>query len=309
MATVAERESRGTRRPEPGTAALPNAFTVDVEDYYQVSAFANSVSKEEWPSYESRVERNTRRLLDRLDEHAVKGTFFVLGWVAEREPALVREIFARGHEIACHGYSHDLVYNQSPEVFRGETLRAKGFLEDTLGQAVNGYRAASYSVTRRSLWALDVLVEAGFTYDSSIFPISHDRYGIASAPRLPFELELGGGGSIREFPLTTVRLAGVSLPIAGGGYFRLLPYGWTRMGFRRVNARDGAPGVFYMHPWEIDPGQPRLNGSLLSRLRHYTNIDVCEARLTRLLTDFEWAPMGELLGRMTLGRVRVAELA
>ena len=197
-----------------GTA---NAFTVDVEDYYQVSAFADTVSKSDWKTHESRVERNTHRLLDLLESFGVNGTFFVLGWVAEHRPQLVREIHARGHEIACHGFSHDLVYRQSPAVFREETRRSKSFLEDTLGVAVRGYRAASYSVTRRSLWALEILAEAGFEYDSSIFPIKHDRYGIASAPRFPFRLELESGASILEFPLTTVRWGGVSLPVAGGG--------------------------------------------------------------------------------------------
>jgi len=290
-------------------ATLANAFTVDVEDYYQVSAFASSVSKGDWSNYESRVERNTQRLLGLLDRHGVKGTFFVLGWVAEQHPGLVREIRACGHEIACHGFSHDLVYDQKPEVFRNETKRAKLFLEDTLGEAVQGYRAASYSVTRRSLWALDALAEAGFSYDSSIFPISHDRYGISSAPRLPFRFELENGRSIREFPLTTVRFSLFSLPIAGGGYFRLLPYAYTRAGFSRVNRKEQAPGVFYLHPWEIDTGQPRLNGSILSRLRHYTNIDRCEQRLTRLLSDFAWAPMGQVLDDMTLHPISVEALA
>jgi len=288
---------------------MVNAFTVDVEDYYQVSAFAASVAKDQWSGFESRVEANTHRILDLLDQHETRGTFFVLGWVAERHPQLVREIRSRGHEVACHGFSHDLVYDQAPEVFRQETLRTKCFLEDTLGQAVLGYRAASYSVTRRSLWALDILADAGFTYDSSIFPISHDRYGIASAPRLPFKLELENGASIREFPLTTFRWNGLSLPVAGGGYFRLLPYAYTRAGLARVNRDDKVPVVFYLHPWEIDTGQPRINGSLLSRLRHYTNIRRCEQRLNRLLTDFEWAPMSDVLERLSLSPVSVRSLA
>jgi polysaccharide deacetylase family protein (PEP-CTERM system associated) len=290
-------------------AGLPNAFTVDVEDYYQVSAFAGSVRKDEWTTYESRVERNTHRLLDLIERYGTKGTFFVLGWVAEQHPGLVREIRSRGHEIASHGYSHDLVYNQKPEVFRNETLRSKQFLEDTIGEAVQGYRAASYSVTRRSLWAIDILVEAGFSYDSSIFPISHDRYGIPAAPRLPFRLELESGGSIREFPLTTVRFSRLSLPVAGGGYFRILPYAFTRAGFSRVNRDDRAPGVFYLHPWEIDAEQPRLNGGALSKLRHYTNIHRCEQRLERLLTDFAWAPMGQVLEGLTLTAVPIKALA
>jgi polysaccharide deacetylase family protein (PEP-CTERM system associated) len=286
-----------------------NAFTVDVEDYYHVSAFANSVRTEAWGSFESRVERNTHRLLALLERHGVHGTFFVLGWVAERHGGLVREIHAAGHEIGCHGFSHDLVYTQPPHVFRDETIRAKRCLEDTIGEAVQGYRAASYSVTRRSLWALEVLAEAGFTYDSSIFPIRHDRYGIASAPRLPFRVKLPNGASIREFPLTTFRLAGMSLPVAGGGYFRLLPYAYTRAGLAAVARRDNAPVVFYLHPWEIDVGQPRLAGSLLSRFRHYTNLARCERRLERLLREFRWAPMAKVLEGLPLPPVPVKALA
>jgi polysaccharide deacetylase family protein (PEP-CTERM system associated) len=287
----------------------PNAFTVDVEDYYQVSAFADSVRKDAWGSFESRVESNTQRLLSLVDRHGVRGTFFVLGWVAERHAGLVREIRAAGHEVACHGFSHDLVYSQSREVFREETIRAKRCLEDTIGEAVHGYRAASYSVTRRSLWALEVLSDAGFTYDSSIFPIRHDRYGIASAPRFPFRIELPNGASIREFPLTTFRLGGVSLPVAGGGYFRLLPYAYTRAGLARVIQHDNAPVVFYLHPWEIDIEQPRLAGSLLSRFRHYTNLARCERRLERLLRDFPWAPMADVLDGLTLPPLPLKGLA
>lgn len=308
MEPVGAASSPASREAADGGEML-NAFTVDVEDYYQVSAFAGSVRKDDWHRYESRVERNTHRILDLLDRYDTKGTFFVLGWVAERHPGLVREIRARGHEIGCHGFSHDLVYNQTREVFERETVRSKTFLEDTLGERVIGYRAASYSVTRRSLWALDVIAEAGFTYDSSIFPINHDRYGIASAPRLPFRIELEGGSSLREFPLTTFRLGGLRLPVAGGGYFRLLPYFYTRLGFSSVNGRESMPVVFYVHPWEIDTSQPRLAGSLLSRLRHYTNIDVCERRMTRLLTDFKWAPMGAVLDGMDLSSVSANGLA
>jgi len=294
--------------PSPMSAAIANAFTVDVEDYFHVSAFADTVRRDRWDEYESRVERNTHRLLDLLDGFGTKGTFFVLGWVAERHPGLVREIHARGHEIACHGFSHELVYAQRPEVFRQETLRSKKFLEDVVGVAVQGYRAASYSVTRESLWALDILADAGFTYDSSIFPISHDRYGVPGAPRFPFRFELDAG-PLREFPLTTARYGRMLLPVAGGGYFRLLPYEVTKAGLRRVNSRDGAPAVFYLHPWEVDVDQPRLRGSLVSRLRHYTNIGRCEARLKRLLGDFDWAPMGRVLDGLDLPVVSLAELA
>lgn len=277
---------------------IMNAFTVDVEDYYQVSAFSSSVDKQEWSNYESRVESNTERLLSMLDERSIKGTFFVLGWVAERHPNLIRTIQASGHEIACHGFSHDLVYEQSPETFRQETVRSKNCLEDIIGQQVAGYRAASYSITRKSLWALEILAELGFQYDSSIFPINHDRYGIASAPRFPFRLELENGASIVEFPLTTWRYLGLQLPVAGGGYFRLLPYAYTRKGLSDVNREDKAPVVFYLHPWEVDPGQPRLQGSLLSRFRHYTNIHRCEVRLQRLLEDFSWSTMGRVIEQL-----------
>lgn len=280
-----------------------NAFTIDVEDYFQVSAFADSVRRSDWAGFESRVERNTFRLIELLDEHGISGTFFVLGWVSERYPGLVREISASGHEVACHGYSHELVFNQTPAIFREETIRSKKSLEDITGNAVRGYRAASYSITRRSLWALEVLAETGFDYDSSIFPIRHDRYGIPSAPRAPFTIDLSGGLSIKEFPLTTFRWAGVQLPVAGGGYFRLLPYAYTRFGLRRVIAREGKPVVFYLHPWEIDTEQPRLQGSLLSRFRHYANLDRCERRLNWLLGDFSWRPMGEVLDGLDLTSV------
>lgn len=286
-----------------------NAFTVDVEDYYQVSAFAESVDKEKWSTYESRVERNTERLLAMLDDRSIQGTFFVLGWVAERHPELVRRIRACGHELACHGFSHDLVYEQSPETFRQETMRSKCCLEDIVGEPVVGYRAASYSITRKSLWALDILAEAGFEYDSSIFPINHDRYGIATAPRFPFRLALQNGASLVEFPLTTWRFLGLKLPVAGGGYFRLLPYAYTRKGLSDVNSDDHAPVVFYLHPWELDTGQPRLNGSMLSRFRHYTNIDRCEDRLQRLLVDFQWSTMAKVLEQRDLESLPVESLA
>ena len=281
-------------------SAILNAFTVDVEDYYQVSAFAASVDKNEWSAFESRVEKNTDRLLAMLDERSIQGTFFVLGWVAERHPELVRRIRACGHELACHGFSHDLVYQQSPETFRQETIRSKHCLEDIVGEPVLGYRAASYSITRKSLWALDILAEVGFVYDSSIFPINHDRYGIATAPRFPFRLELESGASIVEFPLTTWRFLGLQLPVAGGGYFRLLPYAYTRKGLSDVNRDDKAPVVFYLHPWELDPGQPRIPGaSLLSRFRHYSNLDKVEERLHELLELFEFGTMRDALDTLT----------
>jgi polysaccharide deacetylase family protein (PEP-CTERM system associated) len=222
-----------------------------------------------------------------FDTHDVKATFFVLGWVAERNPGLIRDIASRGHEIACHGYSHELVYNQSPEVFRQETLRSKSLLEDIIQGPVRGYRAASFSITRDSLWALDILAEAGFEYDSSIFPVHHGRYGIHDATPVPHRLQTTNGHSLVEFPLSTVRIFVYRLPVAGGGYFRLYPYALTRAGLWQIN-RNRSPFIFYLHPWEIDPDQPRLNGSLVSRFRHYNNLDKCESRLMRLMDDFRF---------------------
>jgi polysaccharide deacetylase family protein (PEP-CTERM system associated) len=280
-----------------------NALTVDVEDWFQVSALAGSVRREDWPRMESRVVRNTERLLDLFDQARVRGTFFVLGWVAERFPDLVRTIAAAGHEIASHGYSHRLIYEQSPAEFREETRRGKAILEDQVQRPVLGYRAASYSITQASLWALDEIAEAGFTWDSSIFPVHHDRYGIAGFERWPHRLETPSGFGLVEFPLTTWRVGGIDLPIAGGGYFRLYPYALTRHGLRRVNAVDGRPFIFYLHPWEIDPGQPRVSAPILSRFRHYNSLHRCSERLERLLRDFAFAPASEVLARMRLDPV------
>jgi polysaccharide deacetylase family protein (PEP-CTERM system associated) len=273
-------------------APVRNAITIDVEDYFHVGAFDGVIDRADWPKFELRVQRNTERLLELFERSNVKGTFFVLGWVAEREPALIRKIAAAGHEIACHGETHQLVFKQSPELFLSETTTAKQRLEDITGAAVLGYRAASYSVTRKSLWALQILEDLGFVYDSSVFPVRHDVYGIADAPRGPYRV---AGGKLLEIPLTTVELAGVRLPCAGGGYFRLLPYAVTRWALRRVNHTDQMNAIFYLHPWEIDPDQPRVAGaSLLSRFRHYTNLKVCEQRLLRLLQEFSWGRVDEV---------------
>lgn len=267
---------------------IRNALTVDVEDYFHVSAFAGSIRPDEWDSYPLRVVHNTQRLLELFGNCDVRATFFVLGWVAERVPELIREIAAQGHEVACHGYSHQLVYNQTPDEFRSETLRSKALLEDIIQAQVYGYRAASYSITQRSLWALDVLAEAGFSYDSSIFPVRHDRYGIPGSPEFPYVLKSPGGYPLVEFPLSTARVLGYRLPIAGGGYFRLYPYAMTRAGLRSVNRGADKPFIFYLHPWEIDAGQPRVAARWLSRFRHYNNLDKCEARLQRLMADFSF---------------------
>ena len=280
--------------------SVPNALTVDVEDYFHVSALAPSIHRNTWDTRESRVVGSTQRLLDLFEQFGVRGTFFVLGWVAERYPQLVTDIAARGHEIACHGLSHRLIYEQSPREFREETLRSKKVLEDITGSAVLGYRAASYSIVRETLWALDTLVELGFAYDSSIFPVRHDRYGIPGAERAPHRLSTPGGKAIVEWPLSTAAIAGFRLPVCGGGYFRLLPYWVTRWGLAAINHREQRPFVFYLHPWEIDPGQPRVPASWLSAFRHYTNLEICEARLRRLLGEFTFGTAKDALVRLGL---------
>lgn len=273
---------------------LQNALTIDVEDYFQVAALAEAIDPAHWHAMEYRVEENTDRLLALFAEKQVIGTFFVLGWVAEKSPALIRRIAAAGHEVACHGFSHQLVYNQTPTVFRQETRRAKALLEHQVQRPVNGYRAASYSITAASRWALDVLVEEGFTWDSSIFPVRHDRYGMPGSPRWPHQLTTDAGAQLVEFPLTTLKLGNYMLPIAGGGYFRLYPYFFSRWGLAQSN-RQHEPFIFYLHPWEIDPGQPRVKVKWFSRFRHYNNLAHCEARLRQLLTDFEFTTVGEVL--------------
>ena len=277
-------------------ASLPvvNAMTVDVEEHFQVSAFDRVIPRAAWESFESRVERNTHRLLDLFDEFGVRATFFVLGWVARQRPGLVREIDRRGHEIASHGYGHCLVYQLSAAEFGEDVRRAKALLEDASGRRVVGYRAPSYSITPRSLWALDVLAQAGYEYDSSIFPIRHDRYGFPGAPRFPYRVS-GRPRTIVEIPPSTVHVGGLTLPAAGGGYFRLLPYAWTRWSLSRINTLEGRPGVFYLHPWEIDPDQPRIRAGLIGRVRHYTNLHRTEARLRRLLGEFRFAPINRLI--------------
>lgn len=277
-----------------------NAMSIDVEDYFQVSAFASVIQPKDWPKHESRVEQNTQRILKLLDEHNYKSTFFVLGWVAERYPNLVREIADLGHEIACHGYSHQLIYKQTEQVFREETFKAKKILEDITQSEVNGYRAASYSITKSSLWALDILIEAGFKYDSSIFPIRHDRYGIPDAESVPHMLTAPNGKQILEFPLSKANWFGLSVPIAGGGYFRLLPYFVTKAGINKVTKNSGQPYIFYLHPWEVDPQQPRIEASWFSKFRHYRNLDQCETRLRKLMRDFKFTTVAEVLENLGL---------
>ena len=279
--------------------AIQNALTVDVEDYFQVSAFAKSVDRNDWDKYPLRVEKNTRRLMDMFDEAQVKATFFVLGWVADRNRSLIQEIAQRGHEVASHGYSHQLIYNQSQEVFREETIRSKRLLEDIIQAPVRGYRAASYSITKDSLWALDILAEAGFDYDSSIFPVRHDRYGIPDAKEMPHILKTPKGHTLVEFPLSTAKIFSYKLPVAGGGYFRLYPYTLTRAGLRQVNSRQ-QPFIFYLHPCEIDPDQPNVEAGWFSRFRHYNNLDKCESRLQRLMDDFQFTTVWQVLDSLEL---------
>lgn len=289
-----------------------NALTIDVEDYYQVSAFESQIPFEEWPRYESRVVANTWRILELLHFYRVKATFFVLGWIAEHHPQVVLAIQQQGHEIASHGYRHRLLYNMTREEFREDTDRSKKILEDLCGAPVFGYRAPSYSITQETFWCLDVLQELGFTYDSSIFPIHHDRYGIPSYKRFPHCVLGEGENALWEFPLSTLRFGKVNIPVAGGGYFRLLPYWFIRWGLRRINKMERYPAIVYLHPWEIDPMQPRMEGSLSSRFRHYVNIGKTEGVLRKLLTDFQFIPIRDLVPSgapplVTSGSMRAGE--
>ena len=276
-------------------AAITNALTIDVEDYFQVSAFAPHIARSDWDRRECRVERNVERILEMLAAHDVKATFFTLGWIAERYPALVRAIVAQGHELASHGYGHQRVSDLSRAEFCADIERAKGILEDLSASAVQGYRAPSFSIGAANLWALDCLAQAGYRYSSSIYPIHHDHYGMPDAPRFAHRVDCG----LLEIPVTTLRVLQRNLPSSGGGYFRLLPYAVSRWMLRQVNATDGQAAIFYFHPWEIDVDQPRIAGiSAKTRFRHYLNLGRMEARLRRLLADFAWGRMDEIfLGR------------
>lgn len=273
---------------------MKNALTFDVEEYFHAEAFARVLRPEEWPALESRVVATTERILDILDRERVRATFFILGWVAERQPDLVREIASLGHEIGCHGYGHRMIKHLTRSEFKRDVTRAKSALEDAIGHAVLGYRAPTFSITRETVWSLEVLCEAGFRYDSSIFPIVHDRYGISDAPRFPHRLKAPNGCEVAEFPMSTVMLLGRRVPVAGGGYFRLMPYALTRRALRRIN-REGQPAMVYLHPWELDPDQPRLPVGPLTRIRHLVNIGKTEARLVRLLGDFAFGPAADVL--------------
>jgi len=339
---------------------IVNALTVDVEDYFQVHAFSNTIRPQDWDSFESRVERNTYRLLDLLDScegprtkdgrsgEKPLATFFVLGWIAERYPALVKNIHSRGHEIACHGYSHQSIFEQSRDEFKEDVRRAKGILEDLTGVEVFGFRAPTYSITVNTLWALEILFELGFRYDSSIFPIKHDFYGLPEAPRFPFCIDFPESDILRqlkepkflhkthntaeleaanqisetpahcasdlprevinrshlrntrnclvEFPLSTIAVFGLNLPCAGGGYFRLLPYRFTRWGLKKLNQCNSKPAIFYIHPWELDPNLPVINSaSHLSKFRTYINLRKTESRFKRLLAEFKFTTLASML--------------
>jgi polysaccharide deacetylase family protein (PEP-CTERM system associated) len=276
------------------TPACVNAMTVDVEDYFQVSAFERHIAFSDWEGKELRVDRNVRRILDLFQRHDTKATFFVLGWIAKRLPGMVREIAAAGHEIASHGLNHTRVTQQERAQFREDVSTTKRLLEDVVGQEVIGYRAATYSITESNLWALDVLAETGHSYSSSIYPIKHDLYGIPAAPRFRFEV---GASKLTEIPITTVAMLGRNWPCGGGGYFRLFPYALSKWALRHVNDDEGQSAVFYFHPWEIDPEQPRVEGvGWKTRFRHYLNLDKLEGRVANLLRDFRWGRLDQVFG-------------
>ncbi|AKJ93901.1 polysaccharide deacetylase [Thioalkalivibrio versutus] len=280
------------------SADRPNALTVDVEDYFQVSALAPRIPRDTWDTRECRIERNLDRILQLFDQSGAQATFFTLGWIAERYPHAIRRIVDAGHELASHGYGHERVTDLAPAAFRADIERAQRILEDLSGAPVRGYRAPSFSIGEGNLWALEVLREAGLEYSSSIYPVHHDHYGMPKAPRHPHRPMPAG---VLELPPATLRMGGRNLPAAGGGYFRLLPYVMSRGALRRIGALDGMPAVFYFHPWEIDPDQPRVSGlGARSRFRHYVNLHRMESRLKRLLQDFRWDRMD---------RVFAAELA
>jgi polysaccharide deacetylase family protein (PEP-CTERM system associated) len=272
-----------------------NGLSIDVEDYFHAEVITRSIGRNAWDSMESRVVRNTSCVLDLLSQYDVRATFFILGWVAEHFPELVREIYSLGHEIGCHSFWHRLIYELSPEEFRKDTRRAKDVIESTVGARIIGYRAPSFSITKRSQWALKILSEEGFEYDSSIFPIRHDLYGIPEHPRFRCQHGHDGDWKIEEFPISTWRIGSINLPFGGGGYLRILPLAYTRQALRGLNMREGQPAIIYFHPWEIDPAQPRLSLSLSSRFRHYTNLEHTKARIASLLQNYKFVPLRELL--------------
>jgi len=284
-----------------------NALTIDVEDYFQVEAFASRINYNEWDNYPCRIKQNTQKILDILDDYQIKATFFCLGWIAKRSPSLIKNIAQRGHEVASHGYAHQPVYKQSPDIFMQDIRKTKQILEDIIGQPVIGYRAPTYSITQKTLWALEILAEEGYKYDSSIFPIKHDLYGIPNAPRFPFNVHTFTRSNVLtckrsnvqtffEFPLTTLRILNINIPIAGGGYFRVFPYIFIKNALRHINLKEKQPFVFYLHPWELDPEQPRINHlPWRSRFRHYVNLRKTEGKFRKLLSDFRFSTVLKVL--------------
>lgn len=288
--------SLSTHNSATTAGRIRNAITVDVEDYFQVYAFSRAIRRDDWDSFDCRVERNVDLLLGQFASAGARGTFFSLGWIAERYPAMVRRIVAEGHELASHGWDHTRADAQDPPTFREDIRRAKGTLEQIGGVAISGYRAATFSIGRQNLWAFDVLAEEGHRYSSSIYPVKHDTYGMHDAPRLPYR---AGSAGLWELPMTTIDMFGRNLPCSGGGYFRLLPYHIFRMGLRRFNQAERQPGIFYTHPWEFDPDQPRVAGApALSRFRHYVNLDRTQERMEWLLRDFSWGRMDEVFANV-----------
>jgi polysaccharide deacetylase family protein (PEP-CTERM system associated) len=276
-------------------------MTVDLEDYFQVEAFSDQVSKRNWDNFPSRADRGTKILLDLFDEYQAQATFFIVGWLADRCPSLVREIVARGHEPGCHSYWHRTVYSLTPREFREDTLRARDRIEQLSGTRVRGYRAPTWSITKDCLWALEVLGELGFEYDSSIYPVHHDLYGIPGAGRFPYKHHLRHGGVLQEFPPATLRIAGAILPAAGGGYLRIFPLSYTHFAFRQFERDTSFPVVVYLHPWELDANQPRIAGPLRSRLRHYTNLSRMGDRIRSLLRRYPFGPLQDWLEKPVLG--------
>jgi len=268
------------------SSKITNYLTIDVEEHFQVAAFEDIVNPNDWENHESRVVKNTNQILDLLKKHKIKATFFIVGWTAERHPDMVREIVSQGHDIGCHSYMHKKIYDLTPEEFRRDTAKAKTILEQITRKKIFGYRAPSYSITKKSLWALDILNELGFEYDSSIFPILHDNYGIPDAPRFKYQ---HSNLNLTEYPISTAKVLGRNVPVAGGGYFRLFPYWLTKRLLRKINSKEKQPFIFYLHPWELDPYQPRIqNSKILSKFRHYNNLSKTEKRLERLLDDFKF---------------------
>jgi polysaccharide deacetylase family protein (PEP-CTERM system associated) len=274
-----------------------NALTIDVEDYFHVAAFANYIDPKTWDSYPVRVVKNTDRILNLLEQRGVRATFFVLGWVAERCPHLVKRIQSAGHEIGCHGYAHQAIYEGTCDDFENDLHRAKFVTENITGRVLKSYRAPSFSITSKTSWAFPVLAKVGFEYDSSIFPVAHDLYGIPDAPRFPHVTIVDSQHAIKEFPPSTVRFFGMNFPVGGGGYLRLVPYRWTSLAIRRLNEVENQPAMVYFHPWELDTDQPQLCGPWRSRFRHYQNLETTEKKIQKLLDEFDFSTMEAVLAK------------